>query len=447
MDVAMATVSSPGADRALGAGRGLRVIHVGVLGLGNVGQAVVRAAAASADVLRRRGLALSIDSALVRDVTKPRRCPRAGRLTSNVEAFMRGRFDVVIDALPGREPAAAIAGRLLGKGIPVVSANKVLIAADGRRLRRLAARAGTSLRIEAAVMAGVPFVGAFERRPLAAHVTRVAGILNGTSHFILSRIAAGAPFDVALAEAQALGYAEPNPDADVSGRDAREKLVVLADVLFGCAVRSASIVAEGIAGITPDALASAASLGGALKPIVFAARAAACAQEDGLPASSTAARALTAFAAPAWVPASHPLAAITGRDNAVVIDSRFSGRLVFAGPGAGPDVTAATLLDDAIEAAGDETKGESRIRTSHSVSVRAPETGWFVRITGERAPVKTAFVDLQIRAADLTVEKHRADSRGISLLISPAAADRVRAVRSALAAQGLTARVWRALHD
>lgn len=405
-----------------------------MLGLGNVGQAVVRTAAASAPELRRRGLALSIDGALVRDVAKRRRCPAVPRVTNNIEAFLRGRYDVVIDALAGCEPAGAIAGRLLGKGIPVVSANKVLIAAEGRRLRGVAARGGTSLRVEASVMAGVPFIGAFERRPLAGGVTRFAGIVNGTSHFILSRVAGGVTFETALAEAQRLGYAEPDPDADISGRDAREKLVVLAEILFGSTVRAESIETEGIAGITPQVLRAAAALGGVLKPIVFAAR--------------RAAGRVSAFAGPAWVPSSHPLGAVSGRDNAIVIDTRFNGRLVFQGPGAGPEVTAATLLDDAIEAAGE--KGQSLAapasRTPIALSVRPPDTGWFARVTGV-GPVNEAVVSAEVTAAGLCIDTQVAEDGAVSLLAGPAPAVSMAAARASLHTKGLAMTAWRTVHD
>lgn len=358
----MAVPAAPAPSRETAAG--LRLIRIGLLGFGHVGQAVARAAAAAAPRLREHGLALSLECALVRDVSKPRRGPKAARLTSNAEAFLRGRYDAVIDALPGREPAATILGRVLGKGIPVASANKVLIAAEGRRLRRIALRAGTTLRVDAAVMAGVPFLGAFERRPMAAHVWRFAGVVNGTSHFVLSRLADGVPFDTALGEAQARGYAEPDPAADLSGRDALEKLVILAETLFGAAIRPQAVAIEGIANLTPDDLAAAARAGGQLKPVIFAER---VEDRDG--------PRVNAFVGPAWVPASHPLAGITGRDNAIVIDSRGSGRLVFAGPGAGPDVTAATLLDDAIEGARDASPAS--YRTGVTAVVRWPETGWF----------------------------------------------------------------------
>lgn len=316
--------------------RGLRVIRVGLLGFGNVGQAVARAASAAAPRLRGQGLAMSIECAFVRDVAKPRRAPKPARLTSNAEAFLRGRYDVVIDVLPSREPAATLVGRILGKGTPVVSANKVVVAAEGRRLRRIAARAGTTLRVEAAVIAGVPFIGAFERRPFARDVTSFTGIVNGTSHFILTRLSEGATFDAAVRDAQERGYAEPDPAADISGRDALEKLIIICETLFGEAPRRFAIPVAGIEALTPQDLSAARASGGAIKPLVHAERAGSR---------------ISAYVRPEFVEAAHPLASISGRDNAIVIESRNSGRLVFAGPGAGPDVTAATLLDDVIEAA------------------------------------------------------------------------------------------------
>lgn len=337
----------------------MRVIRLGVLGFGQVGQAVARAAAAAAPRLRARGIGLAIECALVRDVAKPRRAPAVARLTSNVEAFLRGRYDAVIDALPGPDPARAIVGRVLGKGTPVVSANKALIAGDGRRLRRIAARAGTSLRIEACALAGVPFIGGFERRPFAADVCRFSGIVNGTSNFILSRLADGAAFDEALGEAQALGYAEPDPAADLSGRDALAKLEILAETLLGVQLPAGAVSVTGISELTPGDLDAAARLGGALKPVIYAVRKGQTVQ---------------AFAGPAFVPHAHPLASISGRDNAIVIDTRHSGRLVFAGPGAGPDITAATLLDDAIESV---SGGGAEAARPARVTVQPPESEWF----------------------------------------------------------------------
>ena len=428
--MAVSTAAAPSGfpERATERERRPRRIRIGLLGLGTVGQAVARAAAAGP--LVDHGLAITIEGALVRDVTKPRRAPGVARVTSNAEAFLRGRYDVVIDALAGCDPAASIVGRVLGKGVPVVSANKALIAAEGGRLRAIAARAGAAFRIEASVMAGVPFLGTLERRPLAGRVTRFIGVVNGTSQFIFARLAAGARMDEAIAEAQRLGYAEPDPRADLSGRDALDKLVILADACLGAALAPASVPLEGIDDLTPQDLDAASRLGGALKPIAFAARAA---------------HGVAAFVAPAWVPASHPLAAFSGRDNAIVIEGRHIDRLIFAGPGAGPDITAATLLDDAVEAAQATRQPFALRRRAETKSVVDAETGWFVRATRDRAE-GAALVTLQFDAAGLAP---RVFDDGVQswLLLPAASRARVAAVGAALAAQGISLRTWRALHD
>ena len=398
----------------------LRRVRVGLLGLGTVGQAVAQAAAQSA----RDGVAVSIECALVRDVAKRRRAPGVARITDNAEAFLRGRYDVVIDALAGREPAATMAARALGRGVPVVSANKSMLAADGPRLRRVAARAGTSLRIEAAVMAGVPFIGTLERRPLAGRAARLAGVLNGTSHFALTRMADGLPLDAAIAEAQARGFAEPDPAADVSGTDARDKLVVLAAVLLDAAIAPHAVAVDGIGDLTPADLRAAACLGGVIKPVAFASRGA---------------RALAAFAGPAWLPSRHPLAGISGVDNAIVIEGRHVPRLVFTGPGAGPGVTAATLIDDAVEAAEGQRALCGAGREAGSCRVETPRTGWFVRVS---SPGRAREVAAGLGGP----ATHRTGDRNEAwLLVPPADGEDTPAMAAALAAQGIAVRLWRAL--
>jgi homoserine dehydrogenase len=157
---------------------GHRLVKVGIAGLGQVGQAVARLAP-SATRLRDVGLRVRIVSALVRDVDKPRRCARP-RLTSNPSAFLRGHYDVVIEALGAIEPARSLVSRLLGRGVPVVTANKALVAAHGPELTALAARRGTAFRYEASALAGVPFLGALAARPLVSDVQRFTAVVNGT---------------------------------------------------------------------------------------------------------------------------------------------------------------------------------------------------------------------------------------------------------------------------
>jgi homoserine dehydrogenase len=193
-----------------------KTVTIGLLGFGNVGQAVAQLA--ENDRLLHRGWRLRIGGALVRDVTRPRRAHAA--VTADVAAFLRGRYDVVIDALAGEEPARTLVARLLGQGVPVVTANKALVAAHGRGLAALAALRGTSFRYEASALAGVPFLGALAARPFVADFDRCTAVVNGSSNFILSKIEAGAyTLDAALDTARHLGLTEPDPSRNLDGFD------------------------------------------------------------------------------------------------------------------------------------------------------------------------------------------------------------------------------------
>jgi hypothetical protein len=190
------------------------------------------------------------------------------------------------------------------------------------------------------------------------------GIVNGTSNFILSRMAAdGVPFERALAEAQRAGYAEPDPSKDISGEDAVEKLCVLLRHFAGVSVKPHAIETIGIDRIELDDLRQAAAFGAVVRPVVMA-------EWDGSK--------VTAYAGPALVAAEHRLARLDGVQNGLCLRSRWSGDLCFSGPGAGPGVTAATVLDDVVEAHAGAAPVRLGTRTSESA---APDTGWFVRLS------------------------------------------------------------------
>jgi homoserine dehydrogenase len=357
--------------------RAPRTIRVGLLGLGNVGQAVARSIEATAQVVRERGLTLRVDAALVRDPLRSRRCPRVPRITSNPEAFLRGRYDVVIEAMGGTEPARTLVARLLGRGVAVVSANKALLAEHGESLQRIARRRAAPFRYEAAAIAGVPFIGTFTRRPLVASLSSLTGIVNGTSNYVLTSIDRGDAASVAEAveRAQALGYAEPDASFDVSGRDALDKLILLLRECAGVVVNRRAIEVAGIDALTAADLDAAHRHGGTVKPLVHA--------DIG--------DMVDAWVGPAFVPAGHPLATVDGALNGIRLASRYVPDLFFSGPGAGPDVTAATLLDDAIEtvsaspalrtAAALHGNAASDYRLA-SVSATPPSSRWFVRSGG-----------------------------------------------------------------
>jgi hypothetical protein len=196
----------------------------------------------------------------------------------------------------------------------------------------------------------------------------VTGILNGTSNSILTAMTSGVRFDAALADAQRLGFAEPDPGMDISGRDAAEKLSILARLFGRVLLDPATVPMEAVSAIEPEDIGAAIAFDGAIRPLAHAA---------------WAGTAVRAFVGPAFVAGTHPLARVTGVTNGVVIESS-SGTQCYTGPGAGPAVTAATLMDDVIE-----LLSERRARTltpepaKAATDVRRPDTSWFLRLTGD----------------------------------------------------------------
>jgi homoserine dehydrogenase len=345
----------------------LRTIRIGLLGLGNVGQAVARLAGDRGSTAHA-GLRFHVEQALVRDALKPRRCPRPGKVTASAPQFLRGRYDVVIEALDEVEPARTLAARLLGRGTAVVTANKALVAAHGAHLEGIAAESGTQFRFEATALAAVPFLGTLAERPLVASVDRLLAIVNGTSNYLLSSLAEpGVSLADALRRAQELGFAEPDPSRDLDGLDAADKLLLLTSLFGWGRLLRDTLEVRGIRDVAGDDLAAARSIGGAIKAVVSAER-----DQAGV----------RAFVGPAFLAASEPLALLGGALNGIRLDGRHVSNLFFSGPGAGPDVTAATLLDDAIQAASAATRLHHRPPAeTRPVFVSTPATPWFVRLT------------------------------------------------------------------
>ncbi|HVL67034.1 MAG TPA: homoserine dehydrogenase [Vicinamibacterales bacterium] len=344
--------------------------RVALLGCGTVGSALVRLLdAADSPPVR-------LAAALVRDARRQRALPPSVPLVSDSEAVFAARPAVLVEVLGGTAPARELVLRALEGGTPVVTANKTLLARHGRELREAAARSGAPLLYEAAVIAGVPFLGAFARRPLAAAATGLSAIVNGTTNFVLTACADdGRTVAEALASAQALGYAEPDPHNDVAGIDAAEKLAVLLQHFAHLDVSPDAIETEGIGSLDPETCADARALGGCIKPVVHA-------DWSGR---------LEAFVAPAFVPDGHPLAAVAGVENALILETP-RGRLLFQGPGAGPDATAATVLDDVAEVIAGAGWPIETLPTAAAPA--APDTGWMVTLTAPRLPRPASLADL-----------------------------------------------------
>ena len=413
----------------------LTSIRIGLLGLGQVGSAVARLVAAPAR-LGRAGT--EITTALVRDPLRPRETSGI-RVTADAEAVFATRPSVIVEALGGLEPARTLVLEAIARGIPVVTANKSLLAHHGDEIGEAAALAGVPLRFEASVLAGVPFLGTFARRPCASRLTSFTGIVNGTTNFILSQMQDGTKdFDSALSEAQRRGFAEPDSSKDVEGIDAGEKLTILIRHFGGPSIEPPTIETAGIASVTPADLGHARALGGTLKPVVHAA---------GLGVDRTA---VAAFVGPAFLPDGHPLARVHSVSNGLRLHDIAGSELCFTGPGAGPDVTAVTVLDDVLEATAPWAQNESPA-TARVGKALPPTTAWFVRVTSAMALPPGADTAVLLGSQGVWVERttgrnSRDGIESLAILTYPCGRDQVERAAAALAAAtGSTTSIFRAL--
>jgi homoserine dehydrogenase len=320
-------------------------VGIGLLGYGTVGSSVNRMLVESADEIERAtGHRLRVVRALVRDPAKERPFPAGdGVLTTDFEAFRDDpEVHVVAEVMGGMSPAGDYVRALLGAGKPVVSANKQLIAREGAELFAAASAAGVQLRFEASVCAAIPVVKVLRESLVVSNVHRVLGIVNGTTNFVLSRMERGGSYAEALAEAQALGYAEADPTDDVSGADAAAKMAILATVAFGSRVRFEDVECRGIEELEPAHVTAAAQLGMVIRLVGIATHA------DG---------AVDVRVQPALVERSHPLAAVDGAFNAVMLQGDAIREITLEGPGAGGVETASAVVADLVSVVGTSGTG------------------------------------------------------------------------------------------
>ncbi len=308
-------------------------LKVALLGCGVVGSMVARLLIEQADDLQARiGRPLELVGIAVRRLELER--PGIDRTLLTDDALsLAGRPDVdlVIELLGGIEPARSLILAAIAAGSSVVTANKALLAEDGGTIYAAAEAAGVDVYYEAAVAGAIPIIRPLRESLVGDEVTAVMGIVNGTTNFILDKMHTdGADFADVLAEAQRLGYAETDPTADVEGYDAAAKAAILASLAFHSRVKLSDVSREGITGVTSADIAAAKEMGCVIKLLARCAL-----SEDGTIALGV---------HPTMVPVSHPLAAIPGAYNAVFIESRHAGRLMFMGPGAGGSPTASAVL-------------------------------------------------------------------------------------------------------
>ena len=339
-------------------------VGIGLLGYGTVGSSVNRMLVESADEIERAtGHRLRVVRALVRDPKKDRPFPPGDGVLTDDFASLRDDPDVhvVAEVMGGVSPAGDYVRELLSAGKPVVSANKQLIARDGAELFAAASEAGVQLRFEASVCAAIPVVKVLRESLVVTNVHRVLGIVNGTTNFMLSAMERGGTYAEALAEAQRLGYAEADPTDDVSGADAAAKMAILATVAFGSRVRFEDVERRGIDELEPAHVAAASELGMVIRLIGIA---------------TLVGDAVDVRVQPALVDRAHPLAAVDGAFNAVMLQGDAIREITLEGPGAGGVETASAVVADLVSVVGTSGTGFLQNDACWRELDRLPPSDW-----------------------------------------------------------------------
>jgi len=315
-------------------------VRVGIIGLGIVGQGVVRLLARNAEEITRRvGRPIVVTDASARDLTRERDADLTGiRLTTDsAHIAAEADVDIVVELVGGTGTAGELVRTALGRGKPVVTANKALIAEVGNELVRAAQAAGVPLAFEASVAGGIPVVKAIREGMAGNVIDGVAGIINGTCNYILTQMTVkGQGFAEALTDAQRLGYAEADPTFDVEGVDAAHKLTILASIAFGIPLDFQAVSIEGISKVTPDDIEIARALGYRIKHLGIARR-----RDAGVELRVH----------PTMVPDDRLLAKVDGVLNTVLLSGNAVGDVGLYGRGAGGDATASAVIADIVDVA------------------------------------------------------------------------------------------------
>ncbi len=434
-------------------------LRVALIGCGVVGSAVARLLTEHADDLTARvGRPLDLIGIGVRRAGRDR--AEAGvdpALFTTDSADLVTRADIVVEVIGGIEPARSLILRAMEHGASVVTANKALLAEDGPTLYAAAAAYGVDLYYEAAVAGAIPLLRPLRESLAGDSVRKVIGIVNGTTNYVLDKMdTTGAGFADAVSQAQALGYAEADPTADVEGFDAAAKAAILASLAFHSRVAGRDVHREGITEVTAADVQAAAEMDCVVKLLAICERVDGA---DGIPAG------ISVRVHPAMVPRRHPLASVREAFNAVFVEADAAGQLMFYGRGAGGDPTASAVLGDVVAVArhrvtGGRGPGESSYADLPVLDMGQSLTRYHISLDvadrpGVLAQVATAFADHDVsietvrqqqrgddsgagRAASLVVVTHIAPDAALSATVEALAAlPIVRGVNSVMRVEGV----------
>ncbi len=357
-----------------------RTLRVGILGFGTVGSGVYRMLMDNQDaILRKVGFPVEVVKIGVRDPAKARGLDSA-MFTTDLRSIVDDEsIDVILELIGGADTAGEMVERALACGKNVVTANKELMAKHGSRLVTLAKDKGLDLHYEAAVGGGIPLVQPLKHQLAGNDVLKMMGILNGTTNFILTAMQEeGADFAEVLADAQAKGYAEADPTADVDGFDAMYKIAILASIAFGKQVPIEKVYREGIRGVTKLDMQYADTLGYRIKLLGIV---------DAVDIDRVRVR-----VHPALLPKTHPLASVNGVYNGLWLDGDFVGDVMFSGRGAGSEPTASAVVGDLIDvgrnlAAGGRGSAIPYGTGMATAPIDSLVTGYYLRLTVRDRPM------------------------------------------------------------
>jgi homoserine dehydrogenase len=352
------------------------------------------------DLAARVGAPVELAGIAVRRKQRRRDVPvDPGLFTTDAHALVtRDDVDLVVEVVGGIEPARSLILAALEHGASVVTANKALLAEDGASLFAAAEKAGRDLYFEASVAGAIPILRPLRESLAGDRVTRVLGIVNGTTNFVLDRMDThGTGFTEALEEAQQLGYAEADPTADIEGFDAAAKAAILASLAFHTRVTAADVHREGITDVTATDVASAREMGCVVKLLAI------CDLMRGPDGEAVSAR-----VHPAMIPRTHPLASVREAFNAVFVESEAAGQLMFYGPGAGGAPTASAVLGDLVSVARNRLQdvrgaGESAYTQREVLPMGSTRTRYHIAL------------DVDDRAGVLATVAHEFAEHGVSI--------------------------------
>jgi homoserine dehydrogenase len=316
-------------------------LRVALLGAGTVGAAVARLLGERSGLLAARtGRRLELAGVAVRDTARFRDGVDPALVTGDAHALV-DRADLVVEVMGGLEPARELIERALRRGVPVVTANKQLIAQQGPQLHAIADEHGAGLHYEAAVMAAIPVMAVVGESLAGDEIASITGIVNGSTNYVLDLVARrGVPFQEAVRQAGELGYLEADPTEDLEGLDAAAKIVILARTAWGLPVTLDDVQRQGITGLTDRDFQQAAAHGSVIKLVASAWRSA----SGGGDRVEVAVR-------PVALPQDDPLAQAREGTNVLIVEARSAGTLRLQGAGAGGDATASAVLGDIVRAA------------------------------------------------------------------------------------------------